>query len=337
MKNLQPLPWQQDLWMDLTGQYQAGRLHHALLLAGPQGVGKRHFARALAAFMLCEQRAEAGGATACGKCRACQQLSAGTQPNASHISVDGHLGLTLGERGELTLAHWAPDDKSKRQNIAIHAVRSFMEQVTLSSHRGGSRVALVEPAEWLNAASLNAFLKTVEEPPAGTFLIFISEQPSLIKATLRSRCQLLRLPLPPRAQALHWLSGQGLRSAEELLDEAHGAPLTALADAELGSAEHHAQWRESMEQLARQKTDPLSVAASIGKDDAVSFLRWLAGWLTVQLRPRHAAVASASTLSRFYPEVMDAAHKLDGNANPALALEALMVTWWRLCRMQKAA
>ena len=126
---LRPLPWQQEQWLELTALALSGRLHHALLLAGPAGVGKRHFARALAAFLLCEQKS----GYACGSCRSCQQLAAGTAANASLLSVDGHLALCLGPRPEQSLAHWEPDKDSKRKDIAIGAVRKV---VVHDGHQG---------------------------------------------------------------------------------------------------------------------------------------------------------------------------------------------------------
>ncbi|HEY0916257.1 MAG TPA: hypothetical protein VGE22_15405, partial [Solimonas sp.] len=61
----QPLPWQKELWLDVSALVLQKRLGHALLLTGPQGVGRRTFARALTAFLLCEQRS----GYACGQCR----------------------------------------------------------------------------------------------------------------------------------------------------------------------------------------------------------------------------------------------------------------------------
>ena len=327
----QPLPWQERLWAELAGQFKAQRLHHALLLSGPAGVGKGHFARAFAAWMLCDQPSD----FACGQCSSCTRLAAGTQPNAALISQDGHLGLNIGERSDIALAHWQPDDKSAKKDIAIHAVRSFLDQAHLTAHHGRPRVAVVEPADKLNQSSLNAFLKTVEEPPRGMHLLLVTAQPSLIRPTLTSRCQRLRFAAPRHEQAMQWLAAQGVQNAGALLAQAHSAPLRALALASGDEAAHQREWEQAMTRLAQQKADPLTVAAEVGKDEAARFLRWCAGWLTSLMRNGD-RLASAQVISRFYGEVLDTARKLEQNAKADLMLEALLILWWRLCKPARA-
>ncbi|MGH8456391.1 MAG: hypothetical protein ACRETE_05360 [Stenotrophobium sp.] len=106
--SLKPLPWQEQLWLRMTSQIPQGRLPHALLFAGPRGVGKRHYARALTAFVLCEARSS----FACGECRSCKQFAAGQHPNVFHVQrrVDEKTG------------------KEKR-DISIEQVRELGEQL----------------------------------------------------------------------------------------------------------------------------------------------------------------------------------------------------------------
>lgn len=323
-----PLPWQQDRWLEVTALALQGRLHHALLLAGPSGVGKRHFARALASFLLCEQRS----GYACGSCRSCQQMASGTLANASVLSVDGHLALSAGDRQEQSLAHWEPDKDSRRKEISIDAVRSFIAQTALSSHYGRGRVILVDPADKLSLGAVNAFLKTMEEPPVGTHMLLISEQPALLKPTLRSRCQRLLFPVPERSAAVAWLTGQDVDSAEQSLAAAHGAPLNALDWVKSGQMQQYEQWESALRRLAEHRSDPLTVAADIGKADAAKFLRWLSGWIVTQL-----AAGGASALARFATAVTESQRRLDGNAKPELVLDALMIQWWSLHKQRRTA
>ena len=79
---LRPLPWQQTLWLDLSSQVLQQRLPHALLLSGPAGVGKRWFARALIAFLLCEQRPSSVSASPSSPSRPSSTAS-GCAPTAS--------------------------------------------------------------------------------------------------------------------------------------------------------------------------------------------------------------------------------------------------------------
>ena len=221
-----PLPWQQELWIELTAQILQGRLSHALMLSGPQGVGKRWFARALVAFLLCEQRS----GYACGRCRSCQQLAVGAHPNACLLGPDGLLGLAITASGqhEQGLVHWQPDADRKRRDISIEASRKLISQLTLASHYGGARTSIIDPADALNSNSVNALLKTIEEPPPDTHLLLLSERPQALLPTLRSRCQKIAFAVPEESAALQWLQAQQPSADAALLP--HHGPTPALAE-----------------------------------------------------------------------------------------------------------
>lgn len=148
-------------------QADAGRLPHALLLAGPRGTGKLAFARAMAAHLACE--APAGAQKPCGSCRGCIQREAGTHPNLMVLAP--------------------AEDK---RDIAIDDIRDLLARLSLSAHYGGRKIAIVAPADALNIAGINALLKTIEEPPPATHVVLVAERWRALPATLRSRCQILR-------------------------------------------------------------------------------------------------------------------------------------------------
>ncbi|HEY0975577.1 MAG TPA: DNA polymerase III subunit delta' [Solimonas sp.] len=329
---LRPLPWQEALWLELTSLTLQSRLSHALLLAGPAGIGKRHFARAFAAFLLCEARS----GYACGKCRACVQLSAATHPDASLLSRDGHVAISLQADAapETALIHWEPRPESKRKDIAIGAVHSLIESLAQASHYGGQRVIVVEPADLLNESSANALLKIVEEPPAGTHLLFICERPSQLKPTLRSRCQRIRMVPPTTDEAIAWLQQQDATVDAALLAEAGGAPLRALALADNDGVAQRRAWRELWTGVAQMKRDPISAAATVDKDSVVEHLQWASAWLLELLRQslRQGRGANSENLDLMIGEVLDAQRRAAGTASPQLLLESLFVQWLRVGR-----
>lgn len=333
---LRPLPWQQSLWLELSSQVLQERLPHALLLAGPDGVGKRWFARALIAFLLCEDRS----GYACGRCRACIQLAVGAHPDALLLGTDGLLGLALTEDGrhEQALAHWQPDDSRnegrKRRDIAIDAARKLIERLFLSAHYGRARAALIEPADALNTNSVNALLKTIEEPPPATHLLLVSERPQSLPSTLRSRCQRIRFGTPSTEVAQAWLDAQLQRTESDALAAAHGAPLRAL---DLASGDELAQqraWAELWTAVGRRRKDPVTAAASVDRDAAAAHLRWAFGWL--QQRLRESVVQPGSNKGdpkawmHMLDEVIEANRLAAGNAQMQLVLEGLFVQWLRL-------
>ena len=118
--------------------------------------------------------------------------------------------------------------------IGIDRVRALTEFVQLTSHRQRAKVAVIAPAERMNAAAANALLKTLEEPPAGTYLVLVADQPGRLPATILSRCRKLAAPLPTPGEARAWLAAQGVDKPDLALAQAAGAPLSALRHADPG-------------------------------------------------------------------------------------------------------
>jgi DNA polymerase-3 subunit delta' len=323
MSRASPLPWQDGIWARLQEAISSGRLGHAWLLAGPAGVGKRQFARRLAESLLCESPAIGGDA--CGACRGCVQVQADSHPNLSWL---------VREISEKT--------KKEKRDISVDQLREMMERLALSSHYGGTRVVVIEPADALNASGMNAVLKTIEEPPPGTVILLISERPLALAATLRSRCRRLNFPVPPLDAARTWLQQQdlGAQSADALLRESGGAPLAALAAHRSGLAEQRQKWWNTLLALADQRTDPLAAAAEVGKEGAVEWLPAYQGLLHRLLRavlglehdPRLQKLAARTrpaAIEGLLAEATEARRRLLGNASAQLLVESLMIGWWR--------
>ncbi|PRH81851.1 DNA polymerase III subunit delta' [Arenimonas caeni] len=207
-----PAPWQQRVLDRALASLAEGRLGHALLLCGPPHMGKRDVAAALARRLLCASPGADG--LACGQCRGCQLLAAGTHPDLREV------GFIPTEKGD-----------KLRSEIIVDQMRELGQWFSLTPQMGGAQVAVIDPAHALNPSASNALLKTLEEPSRDRYLLLVTEEPGRLPATIRSRCQRLEFRTPPRAEAEAWLAGQGIgpQAAARALDAARGHPGLAAA------------------------------------------------------------------------------------------------------------
>ena len=163
------------------GALSGGSLHHAWLLAGPEGVGKARFAHAVAVRML----AEASEAS---------PLAYGLDIPEDHptrrlIEAGAHPDLRVLER--LSKGGETGQETSAR-SITIDQVRSLQPMFATTPALGPRRVVVIDAVDDLERGAANALLKNLEEPPAGTLFLLVSHAPGRLLPTIRSRCRLLR-------------------------------------------------------------------------------------------------------------------------------------------------
>jgi DNA polymerase III subunit delta' len=239
----------QKIWLGL--QARRAQLPHSLLLIGQKGLGKFDLARQFAASLLCEQQQIDG--QACGKCLACNWFAQGNHPDFRLLQPSALSEEVDSEEGK----------KKASQQITIDQVRGLDEFLNIGTHRGGLRIVVVYPAEAMNRNTANSLLKTLEEPAPDTLFLLVSSEPMRLLPTIRSRCQVVPVPLPNRQQAEKVLADEGVSDAGRWLALAGGSPGFAL---EL-SASGHLAWLETLIKRlsAGKNVDPLAVAGEIEK------------------------------------------------------------------------
>ncbi len=234
------------------------RLPHALLVHAAPGLGGESLALWIAGFALCGTRA----AAPCGQCRACRLMAAGNHPDL--------LWVTRAE------------DATQLQ---IDQIRTLCDVLALKSYRGGYKVAILTPADLLNANAANALLKTLEEPPPQSLLILCSARPSRLPATVVSRCQRLTITTPARGPALEWLNARDpTQDWSHLLDFAAGAPLRALELHANAFNELDREMTQAVTRLATRQLDIPSTAERWAKDALETRLEWIETWITDSIR-----------------------------------------------------
>ncbi len=252
-------PWQDGLWQQLAGRAQHA---HAYLLHGPKGIGKRALAERLMARLLCQQPQ---GLEACGQCKSCLLLKAGSHPDNYILE---------------------PEEADKA--IKVDQVRELVGFVVQTAQLGGRKVVLIEPVEAMNINAANALLKSLEEPSGDTVLLLVSHQSSRLLPTIKSRCVQQACPLPGEAMSLEWLatalpdcSGE---EGIELLTLAAGSPLAAVALQAQGVREQRAQVVDGVKKLLKQQQSPTQLAEGWNAIPLLLLFDWFCDWSSLILR-----------------------------------------------------
>lgn len=345
-------PWNEAKTAPLIRDRQ--RLPHALLFAGPQGLGKNVLATWLAQLLLCVNSQEAG--KPCGRCQGCRLFAAGSHPDLHVVQPEAVYKSSATLIAQYAL-RYPPADKSRESKdstvIRIDQIRSLIDAAQTRPQIGTCSVMLLSPADSMNVNAANSLLKLLEEPPPDSYLILVADRPARLPATIRSRCTQIEFYAPDSETTLAWLQTQKLsrEKGKLLLELAGGSPLTALALAESGFLDQRATLLEDMERLASGQGDPVSSAARWKPLGAERCLLWLQGWLNdlaiigmqnaparlhnPDLQARLQAMEKRLDLKqlfRFADGVARGRAFLGGPLDEQLLLEDILIRWTEICR-----
>lgn len=223
------------VWREWRALRAGSRLHHAWMLVGREGLGKAAFARAAAAELVAE-------------------------PGTHQPRIEHHPDI-----------HWlaqlpATDDDSKKRedgrayatkrNISVDQIREMQRRLITRPTLGSRRVVVIDPADVMEKGAANALLKSLEEPPQGTFFLLVVHQPGRLLPTIRSRCQVLRFRTLDTAEMGQVLTSRApdldALTREAAIAVGGGSPGAALAFArqDLGQA-----WQIMRQIVARGDAD----------------------------------------------------------------------------------
>ncbi|UYV14818.1 DNA polymerase III subunit delta' [Porphyrobacter sp. ULC335] len=188
--------WRQ--WRDALG---GERMHHGWLLAGKAGLGKRDFAMAAARELVAEEGVP--------------------QPQGEHPDI---ITLTYGpkdDKGEKAQAEGKPFELAR--SIRIKQIRAMQRRLVTRPTLGTRRAIIIDPADDMEKAATNALLKSLEEPPQGTFFLLVTHRPARLLPTIRSRCRTLRFPVLTDSQIAALLADQGIPPDQQAIAAAEGS------------------------------------------------------------------------------------------------------------------
>lgn len=170
---------QRDARAGLQGALRSGKIAHAYLFVGPEGVGRRAAALAFAQALLCES----GGDDADGSCAACRKVAAGAHPDLRFVVPGGRT-----------------ESGAERRAVGIEQIRDLKREASYPPYEARWKIFIVEDAEAMRAEAANSLLKVLEEPPAQTVIVMISESASALLPTIVSRSQIVRFTFVPAAE-----------------------------------------------------------------------------------------------------------------------------------------
>ncbi|MBM4379505.1 MAG: DNA polymerase III subunit delta' [Deltaproteobacteria bacterium] len=321
----------------LRGALRTGSIHHAWLFSGPEGVGKELAAVGFVQALLCDGAPNAG----CGTCATCARVARRNHPDVTWVMPEDEQ-VRRGYAGRSDFTH------TPSRDIKIEQVRKLQERLSYRALEGRYKVAVLALAEQLNNQAQNAFLKTLEEPPAGTIILLLASAVNRLLPTVRSRCS--KVPFGPLPRELIL---QRLRT-ERKLDGPPAAFVAELSNGSLGQAlamdvEALAGRRELIESFEAVGLHDLGTLTrfaerySASREEAEASVRLLKFWtrdvaLARAGRGRLANADLAELASRVAGRISDAdIHRRDrlldealgwmtrNNASPRLQWERLLI------------
>lgn len=295
-------PWQYNQWQYFMNMLHQDSLPHALMLCGPGGIGKHEFANAMCASIICQARLESG--EACGQCKHCKLLDANTFPD--YVSVE------------------VSDEKA---GISVEDIRQLIAKLHLTRHFDAYKVALIRQADLMNTNAANALLKTLEEPPAKSLILLVTDQPLSLPATIRSRCQLISFNPPGETEALDWLNRQSHDiDWEPLLRVAQGAPLQALQFHETDLLDQRIMVVQGFLEIFEAGSNPVEIAARIEPVPLAQCFQWIQAVIVDLLRIKAAENPITLENPDFYRSLLALAPRLQ---------VPLLVEFWEMLLERK--
>lgn len=292
----------------LAAAYRAGKLPHALIFAGPAGIGKATLAFHLAHHLLKHPVFE----------QAPERLAIPDPASSLFRQI-----ATAAHPGVLHLTRPLNDKtKSFKSVVTVDEIRKVSRFLSLTSHDGSYRVVIVDPADDMNANAANALLKNLEEPPARTLFILIVHAPGSLLPTIRSRCQVVRLTPLDASELMAVLETAEPPPPEDpaaraaLVERAGGSARSAILLTQYGGLEI----AQTLDALVAGKNDIAGAyrlaEAVAGRDQAIQFDIFNRRALDLLSDAASGAalagdLARAKTLSDTWHEALDAISETD--------------------------
>ena len=305
-----PFEWQLNQWERLLSRYRQGLMPHAVLISGPEFVGKENFSLALAQTILCVS-SESKVGDKCGQCKGCMLSAAGNHPDFVLIK---------------------PEAENKAIKISqIRAISSFVFQ---SAQQGGWRVIMVCPVEKMSIDAKVALLKILEEPPGKIVFVIMSHELGRVPSTIVSRCHKITLPVPPENKVLEWLhkGPYDKNKIKKSMELANGRPLLAEKYLTGSMMNQREEFNTVLDSLWSGQVSPIEAAQKCHQKKTLDLIDWYRFRVHSMAKEQLDGVICPQIFF-FYDKLSNARNWLiESNPNPKLLWEELFFDWVTLSK-----
>lgn len=313
--------WHKPVWDQFSKARQRDHLPHALLLSGEEGIAKVKLANNMVKSLLCTAPVSKNSINymPCNSCQACKTYDSDANPDYLHIDL-----------------------LESKQQIGIDQVRLIANFLNYTRSLSQQRVVLLNPANRMNIHAANSLLKSLEEPTQDTVIILISSQPESLLATIKSRCQLLHIPLPTKHQALDWLQKHKpeLENPQKALQIAHGKPLIA-ANIDNEIINNYEELAGDILDCCLENKSITELAKKWEKGDIKQLLDWQIIWLQEYLKnapiisDKHNKIKEKLTTSQkwsLYQALIEQKKLVHTSVNTLMFIENMLLLWLKASR-----
>ena len=252
------LPWFDQYLVHLDLEL----LHHAFLIGGKEGVGKKQFSLQLSQLILCKEKNEY---MPCNTCQPCKLFNSSNHPDFYTIKI---------EEG--------------KKKISINQVKELQTNFYESSFLNGNKIFLIENAEFLSKDASDSLLKVLEEPPQNTYFIITSHRAKQLSATIQSRCSEVFINNPSKQEIENWLKQENINdeNLKLALDLASGRPLKIKELLDDNILDSRNNFITEMSQLIKKGKNIISLSEEWPKDQRVLFfkLEWMSNLMMDAIR-----------------------------------------------------
>lgn len=292
----------------LFGQLKSGRIAHAYLFLGTDGIGRKKTALVFAKTLNCIKNISAKNfEEACGHCVSCKKIDSANHPDVTIVDFNYQAKL---ENKEL----------DKQRALKIDTIRAMQKEVSFKPTEGRWKVFIIEPAEKITLDAANCLLKTLEEPPAWTVIMLLAKHRENLPATVASRSQVVYFnPLPEKkiAALLCAKFGAEPARAEKAAHACEGSISNALILLEDNENTASSLWRK-LKDSDLVSADMLFLSQQMSKN-----ARELLSKLLNEAKTDFRAGSRATGLA--IEEISNSQKLLEKNVNPQMVLDALFL------------